>query len=69
VLQRYDDEASASVGTRRGEAISGIEFAHGTVPNEIAELRGLLKANYQLGILNSEYSAALRGGAELHPLH
>ena len=47
---------------RRDAAISDIGLAHDTVANKISELRGLLKANSQLDVLNAECAAVLRGG-------
>jgi ribosomal protein L5 len=38
----------ASVDDRRNAAISDIGLSHGTVAKQIADFRGLMKANFQL---------------------
>ena len=63
ILERFNGVgALASVDARRDAAISDIGLAHDTVANKISELRGLLKANSQLDVLNAECAAVLRGG-------
>jgi hypothetical protein len=42
--------------------MSDIGFAHDIAANKIAELRGLLKANSQFDVFNSECAAVLRSG-------
>ena len=48
IFQNFDDEALASVDARRNAAISDIGLSHGTVAKQIADFRGLMKANFQL---------------------
>jgi len=63
IFQRFDGGgALASVDARRDAAISDIGLAHDIAANKISELRGLLKANSQLDVLNLECSAVLRSG-------
>ena len=63
ILQRFDGGgALASVDARRDAAISDTGLAHDITANKIAELRGLLKANFQLDVFNSECAAVLRSG-------
>jgi hypothetical protein len=59
-FQRFDGGgALASVDARRDAAISDIGLAHDIAANKIAELRGLLNANSQLDVFNSECAAVL----------
>jgi hypothetical protein len=62
IMLRFDDEALASAYTRRDKAISDIGLSHDAVAKQISELRGFLKANFQLDVIDSEFVAVLPGG-------